>query len=167
MATSLVNLNPASQFSGLFKGVATTYSFKDLTGAMTSPLAGVMVLAGTIGEGKVTVEYITEHGASETSADGTVLPVFVAGRSGRITIECLQTSILHKFLVFWHNLHEQKCQAADISQWASSALLLRNTLDGTSHEALGVFPTKIPDKAYAAQPTMITWTLLACHLKTL
>jgi hypothetical protein len=160
-------INAVSSFSGTFRGVATTYSFKDLSGAMTSPLAGVFVLAGAIGEGKVSVEYTTEHGAIETSADGTVLPVFAAGRSGRITIECLQTSIIHHWLIHWHNLHEQQCQAMDISLWASSALLLRNTLDGSSHEALGVFPSKIPDKAYAAQPTMITWTLFCSNLKSL
>ena len=60
-----------------------------------------------------------------------------------------------------------ECNAGDISQWASSAMLLRNTLDGTSHEALGVFPTKIPDKAYAANPTMITWTLLCANLNSM
>lgn len=168
MATTAITsgLNALAAFSGVFKGVATTYSFKDLSGAMTSPLAGVFIFAGTIGEGKVTLEYITEHGVVETSADGTVLPAYVAGKSARITVECLQTSILHKYLLFWHNLHDSKCMAGDISQWASSAMLLRNTLDGSAHELIGVFPTKIPDKSYAAQPTMITWTLLACHLKS-
>lgn len=165
MSTSVVNL--IQGFKNIFKGVGTTYSYKDLSGAITSPLAGAFTFAGYIGAGKITVEYVTEHGLAETSADGTVLPAFVAGKSGRITIECQQTSALHKWLLFWHNLHVTLCNAGDISQWASSAMLLRNTLDGTSHEALGVFPTKIPDKAYAANPTMITWTLLCANLNSL
>jgi hypothetical protein len=165
MSTSIVNL--ITGFKNLFKGVSTTYSYKDLSGAITSILAGAFTFAGYIGAGKITVEYITEHGILETAADGTVLPAFVAGKAGRITIECQQTSAIHKWLLFWHNVHVTSCNAGDITHWASTAMLLRNTLDGTSHEALGVFPTKIPDKAYAANPTMITWTLLCANLNSL
>jgi hypothetical protein len=165
MSTSIVNA--LSAFGNIFKGVSTTYSFKDLSGAIASPLAGAFKFSGYIGAGKITVEYITEHGVLETSADGTVLPAYVAGKAGRITIECQQTSILHKYLLFWINLHDTLCNQGDISQWASTSMLLRNVLDGTSHEALGVFPTKIPDKAYAANPTMITWTLLCANLNSL
>jgi hypothetical protein len=148
----------------LFKGIATTYSFKDLSGAMTSPLAGTFQFAGQIGIGRITVEYTTDHGAVDTAADGTVLPSFVAGKAGRITIEVQQTSVLQKYLLYWHNLHVNAATTGVITQWASSSMLLRNTLDGSNHEALGVFPTKIPDKAYAASPTMITWTLICANL---
>ena len=162
----LSGFNAISAFASGFKGVATTYSFKDLSGAINSILAGPLPLSGQIGEGKITVEYVTEHGVTETAADGTVLPAFVAGRSGRITIECQQTSVIHKYLVYWHNLHEKACMAYDISQWATTSVLLRNTLDGSSHTATGVMPTKIPDKAYAATPTVITWTLLCSNLNS-
>jgi hypothetical protein len=165
MATAITNVLGA--FASIFKGVATTYSFKDLSGAMTSTLAGAFPFAGQLGVGRITVEFITDHGALETAADGTVLPVFVAGRAGRITVEVQQTSVFHKFLLMWHNLHVIAASNGDISQWASSGLLMRNTLDGSSHSALGVIPLKIPDKAYAASPTMITWTLLCSHLNSL
>lgn len=165
MATAITNVLGA--FASIFKGLGTTYSFKDLSGAMTSALAGAFPFAGNLGVGRIVVEYITDHGALETAADGTVLPVFVAGRSGRITIEVQQTSAFHKYLLMWHNLHVTMCSNGDISQWVSSAMLMRNTLDGSSHEALGVFPLKIPDKAYAAQPTMVTWTLLCSNLNSL
>lgn len=165
MATTLVNALGA--FANIFKGIGTTYSFKDLSGAMTSALAGAFPFAGQLGVGRITVEFITDHGGLETAADGTVLPFFVAGRGGRITIEVQQTSAFHKFLLMWHNLHVIPCSAGDISLWASSSLLMRNTLDGSAHEALGVIPLKIPDKAYAAQPTMITWTLLASNLNSI
>jgi hypothetical protein len=161
MATSIV-----SAFSSLFKGIATTYSFKDLSGAMTSPLAGAFAFAGQLGVGRISVEYITDHGALDTAADGTVLPSFVAGKAGRITIEVQQTSVLQKYLLFWHNLHVNVAGTGNIGQWASTAMLLRNTLDGSNHEALGVIPTKIPDKSYAATPTMVTWTLLCANLNS-
>jgi hypothetical protein len=145
MATTAVNVLGA--FASIFKGTSTTYSFKDLSGAMTSILAGAFPFAGQLGMGRITVEYTTDHGALETAADGTVLPAFIAGRAGRITIEVQQTSVFHKYLLIWHNLHVLRASNGDISQWASSAILLRNTLDGSSHEALGVIPLKIPDKA--------------------
>lgn len=159
--------NALGAFASIFKGVSTTYSLKDLSGAMTSVLAGAFPFAGQLGVGRITVEYTTDHGALETAADGTVLPAFIAGKAGRITIEVQQTSVFHKYLLMWHNLHVTLASSGDIGQWASSALLLRNTLDGSSHEALGVIPLKIPDKAYAAQPTMVTWTLLCANLNSL
>jgi hypothetical protein len=165
MGTTIANALGA--FASVFKGVGTTYSFKDLSGAITSVLAGAFPFAGQLGVGRITVEYTTDHGALETAADGTVLPAFIAGRAGRITIEVQQTSAFHKYLLMWHNLHVTLASNGDISQWAGTALLMRNTLDGSSHEALGVFPTKIPDKAYAASPTMITWTLLCANLNSL
>lgn len=154
----------ASPFAALFSGVGTTYSFKDLSGAMTSSLAGAMIFAGQIGEGKVVVENITEHGVLDTSLDGTVVPGFVAGNAGRITIEVQQTSLLHKFLLYWHNLHVQAATSGDVSNWAGSDLLLRNTVDLSSHIATGVIPTKIPDKSYDANPGKLNWVLLAADL---
>jgi hypothetical protein len=165
MATVITNA--LSAFASIFKGIGTTYSFKDLSGAITSTLAGVFPFAGQIGAGRISVEYITDHGALDTAADGTVLPSFVAGRAGRITIEVQQTSAFHKYLLFWHNVHVTMASSGDISSWAGTSLLIRNTLDGSSHAALGVIPTKIPDKAYAASPTMITWTLLCSNLNSL
>lgn len=154
----------ANPFASLFSGIGTTYSFKDLSGAMTSPLAGAMTFSGQIGEGKVVVENITDHGVLDTSLDGTVVPGFVAGGAGRITIEVQQTSVLHKFLLYWHNLHVQASTGGNVSNWAGSDLLLRNTLDGSSHIATGVTPTKVPDKAYDANPGKLTWTLLCANI---
>ena len=39
----------ANPFAALFSGIGTTYSFKDLAGAMTSPLAGAFAFSGQIG----------------------------------------------------------------------------------------------------------------------
>jgi hypothetical protein len=154
----------ANPFAALFSGIGTTYSFKDLSGAMTSPLAGAFSFAGQIGAGKIVVENTTDHGVQDTSADGTVVPGFVAGMAGRITIEVQQTSLFHKFLLYWHNLHVNAGTGGDVSQWANSALLMRNTVDGSSHIATGLTPTKIPDKAYDKNPGTLTWVLLAANL---
>lgn len=154
----------ANPFAALFSGIGTTYSFKDLSGAMSSPLAGAFPFSGEIGAGKVVVENTTEHGVMDTSNDGTVVPGFVAGSGGRITIEVQQTSVFHKFLLYWHNLHVNAGTSGDVSQWAGSAMLLRNTVDGSSHIATGLTPTKVPDKSYDKNPGNLTWVLLAANL---
>lgn len=156
-----------SAFANLFKGIGTTYSFKDLSGAITSPLAGGFNFTGQIGSGKITIEMLTDHGGMDTAADGTVMPFFVAGRSARVTIEVQQTSTLHKWLLFWHNLHVTASSAGEISQWAGTAMLLRNVLDGTSHTLQGVTPTKVPPKSYAASPTPVVWELLCANCNNL
>jgi hypothetical protein len=154
----------ANPFASLFSGIGTTYSFKDLSGAITSPLAGAFAFAGEIGAGKVVVENSVDHGVMDGAADGTQVPGFVAGDAGRITIEVQQTSIFHKFLLYWANLHIRAGTGGDVSQWAGSSMLLRNTVDGTSHIATGLTPTKIPDKAYDKNPGNLTWVLLAANL---
>jgi hypothetical protein len=154
----------ANAFAALFSGQGTTYSFKDLSGAMTSPLAGAFAFAGQIGAGKIVVENTTDHGVMDTAADGTVVPGFVAGQSGRITIEVQQTSIFHKYLLYWHNLHVNAGSSGDVSNWAASALMMRNTVDGSSHIVTGLTPTKVPDKSYDKNPGNVTWILLAANL---
>jgi hypothetical protein len=72
--------------------VGTTYSFKDLAGAIVSPVAGTLVVGGQLGIGKMTFTNTTDHTSQDTSADGVVMPSFVAGDSGVLTIECQQTS---------------------------------------------------------------------------
>jgi hypothetical protein len=53
--------------------IGTTYSFKDLSGAFTSPVAGSFIFSGEIGQGRVVVANTTEHGLMDTAPDGTVM----------------------------------------------------------------------------------------------
>ena len=154
----------ANPFASLFTGIGTTYSFKDLSGAFTSPLAGAFTFAGEIGAGKIVVRNTTDHGVIDVAADGTNVPGFIAGNGGELEIEVQQTSIFHKFLLYWHNLHVTAATGGDISNWAGTSALLRNTLDGSSHIATGIIPTKIPDKAYDKNPGNLTWIVRVANL---
>lgn len=147
--------------------IGTTYSFKDLSGAFTSPVAGAFIFAGEIGQGKVVVTNTVEHGQMETAPDGTVMPIFLAGDNGVISIECQQTSAIHKFFLQWVNLLKTLANGGDVSNWATSSALFRNVVDGSSHTATGICPQKVPDKSYAANGTMITWMLLVANLVNL
>lgn len=147
--------------------IGTTYSFKDLSGAFTSPVAGAFIFSGEIGQGRVVVANTTEHGLMDTATDGTVMPVYVAGDAGTITIECQQTSLIHKFLLNWFNIVNTLARGGDVSNWATAAILMRNLVDGSSHTANGVSPQKVPDKTYVANGTNISWNLLCANLVNL
>lgn len=146
----------------------TTYSFKDLSGAFVSPLAGPFTIAGgKVGLGQLVVKNTTSHGEQETVSDGAVMVSFISGDSGGCALECQQTSALHKFLLLAHNLHKTAADAGDVSQWAGSTIQARNILDGTSHLLTGVQFTKVPDKTYAGKGGLLTWELLAANVVNL
>jgi|SRR5882762_9032323 len=144
-------------------GIGTTYSFKDLSGSFQTPF-DTLIFAGQIGLGTITVTNATDHTIHDLSADGTIMPSFVPGDGGTVTIECQQTSIIHKFLLDWLNQSKTNSMLGDISGWASSILFLRNILDGSVHNVTGISPLKVPDKVYAAQGGKIVWTLSAADV---
>lgn len=137
----------------------STYSFLDLSGAIAHPLFGAFVFTGE-GAGEVSVSMATERTAHDLAADGSVMVSKLAGRNGTITVSAQQTSDLHKWLLAWFNFLE----LADTSEWAKTAVTLRNTADGTSHFANGVSPQKVPDKPYQAQGQRVTWVLMAAEI---
>lgn len=148
--------------------IGTTYSYKDLSGAFESPaLLAPLVFGGQVGCDTITVTNDTQHGTKDIAADGTVMPSFVAGDGGTVTIVCQQTSIVHKTLLAWLNILKTQSMHGDVSNWANSRMLLRNAVDGSTHDIEGIMPNKIPDKSYAANGQKITWTLEACNIVSL
>jgi hypothetical protein len=55
-------------------------------------------------------------------------------------------------------------QNHDVSTWAAATFGARNIVNNTSHNAVGVSPTKIPDKTYTAQGATVTWELTAAQI---
>jgi hypothetical protein len=142
--------------------MATTYSFKDLTGAFVHPLVGSFILAGAeTGIGQITITNATDRTAHDTAADGSVMVSYLAGDSGAAAIEVQQTSELHIFLLSWFNRIKTLADTGDVSQWAAAVLSLRNLEDGSVHTLTGVSPSKVPDKVYQAQGQRVTWNLMA------
>lgn len=147
--------------------ISATYSFKDTSGSLTNPiLAGApIVFAGEIGMGQFVVSMHTDRTVMDTASDGTIMPSYIAGDSGDIAIEVQQTSILHQLLLGLYNLLKIAADAGDVSNWAASALSLRNVVDGSQHILTGVAFSKIPNKVYTAQGQKITWTLMAANVQ--
>lgn len=137
----------------------STYSFLDLTGSINHPLTGAYVFTGK-GTGSVTVSKATERTAHNVAADGSVMVSKIAGNNGSITIECQQTSPLHKWLQKW----SQILWMAPVSEWATTTILLRNASTGGSHLCTGVSPQKEADTPYQAQGSTVTWTLMCADI---
>ena len=146
--------------------VGTTYSFKDLTGSLVGQNL-VLLFGGELGIGKVTFTNHTDHNAQDTAADGVVVHSFVAGDSGEIEIECQQTSIVHHALLNWLNSLKTSSMNGDISAWAGTNGIFRNTLDGSVHQCVGVSPQKAADKTYTASMGRVNWRLPVASLTNL
>lgn len=140
----------------------TTYSFTDLAGSISHPTFGAYLFDGT-GIGSVTISKATDRTAHDVAADGSVMVSKIAGNNGTVTIECQQTSAIHKWLLAWFNVLWQ----LPTSEWASTSLTLRNSATGTRHIISGVSPQKEPDTPYQSQGQRVSWTLMCAEITNL
>lgn len=140
----------------------TTYSFTDLAGSISHPTFGAYLFDGT-GIGSVTISKATDRTAHDVAADGSVMVSKIAGNNGTVTIECQQTSAIHKWLLAWFNVLWQ----LPTSEWASTSLTLRNGATGTRHIISGVSPQKEPDTPYQSQGQRVTWNLMCAEITNL
>lgn len=147
--------------------MSSTYSFKDTSGAFNHPLVGAFSFSGQIGFGQFSISMAVEQTVHDIAADGAVMISAVAGDPGSISIEVQQTSALHSFLLAWYNAIKLLRDSGDVTNWAAASLTLRNLVDGSTHVATGIAPTKIPDKIYAAQGQRLTWVLLCADIQNL
>lgn len=142
----------------------STYSFLDLAGAIAHPFfpAGVFQFTGE-GVGSISVAMTTDRSLHDVAADGSIMISKVAGNNGTIAIECQQTSAVHKYLLSLFNYLWQ----ANTSEWAMTAIALRNISDGTSHICTGVSFGRKGEKVYKEQGQRVTWTLLAADISSM
>lgn len=139
----------------------TTYSFKDLVGSISSGVAGTYIFDGE-GVGSVSVTKATDRTAHDIAADGSVMVSKVPGNNGAVTIECQQTSKLHKWLQNWFNATWE----ARTAEWANTNIYLRNAESGISHTCRGVSPQKEADNPYQSQGQRVSWTLMCAEIIT-
>jgi len=143
----------------------TTYSFKDLTGAMASPLAGPFILAGgNLGDGKFTIEMTHEWTEHDVAADGAVMVSASPGQNGTVKINCQQTSAVNAYLKTAQNLHQTQLQNGNSALWAAIALDLQNAVTGDQNVCTGVSFSKKPPQPYGPKGEYIEWTLYAANI---
>jgi Protein of unknown function (DUF3277) len=146
--------------------VGTTYSFKSLVGVLNNPVFGVTLplTGGNIGVGDFTVTMTTERTTHDVAADGTVMPSYVAGDNGALSINVQETSLLHSALLALYNQAVNAANNDDVSGWAATTISFRFLIDNSQHLLSGVSFGKIPDKPYQAQGQRITWNLMAANV---
>lgn len=144
---------------------STTYSFKDTTGALASPLAPPIIIAGgKTGLNQIVVRNATTRSTQQLANDGAVMTSYRSGSNGGFDLEVQQTSAIHKALLALFNLHQTAADADDVSAWAQITLAIQNNTDGSGHQLTGCSFTKIPDKTYSGDGGMLTWTFLASEV---
>ena len=145
--------------------IGTTYSFKDLSGALTNPLIDPITLSGGyVGIGSITIEMMTQRTVHDVAADGVVMPTYVAGDNGTVAIEIQQTSSLHHDLLSLYNKLKTAADGGDASNWASTAFTFRTLMDGSHHVITGASFQKTPPKPYAVHGGRVTWTFMAANI---
>jgi Protein of unknown function (DUF3277) len=146
--------------------VNATYSFKDLVGVLSNPVlpAPYQIVGGNIGNGQITIRMLTQRTEHEVGTDGTVMPSYISGSNGEITIEVQQTSALHHALLDLYNLLATAADNDQLANWAATVINLRTVLDASTHILSGVSFQKIADKPYAAKGQHISWVLMAANI---
>lgn len=154
--TSAVNLIGSIGLSAL-QPARSTYSFLDLSGAISHPTTGSYPFIGK-GIGRVNLSWEGERTFHEIDVYGnTIIGRSPTGGGGKITIECQQTSEIH----YWLSSTFLKVVSSDVvADWAKMGLLLRSVSTGVQFTFRGVTFTKIPDITYGSDGTMIAWVLM-------
>jgi hypothetical protein len=143
--------------------VSTTYSFLDLKGSITNPLASPFIFQGQIGLVRITIRNVTDHTAQNVAADGAVMISAKAGDNAIIEIEVQQTCDLHAYLLALFNTLNTALKLGNVQSFAATAIYLQNITDLSIHTLTGISFTKVPDKPYAAEGQTMIWTLMAAN----
>lgn len=154
----------ASYFLG-----SKVYSFKDLSGSFTHPYCNSIVWGGSgsylgIGLKKITITMKSERTEHLVGADGVVIPIYIAGNNGSVTIECQQNSSTHEGLLRWYNLVKNNIDTGDPSEFATAEMTLRSLSAGTGHIIRGISLPQLGEKVYASQGGDVIWILPAANI---
>jgi len=143
----------------------TTYSFKDLTGAINSPLAGPFILAGgNLGSGKITVTMDHEWTEQDVAVDGAVMVSASPGNNGTLEIMCQQTSAINAYLKAAQNQHQTALSNGSSIDWAALVLDLQNPVTGDQNICTGVSFSKKPPQPYGSKGEYLSWKLFAANI---
>ena len=143
------------------------YSGKDVNITLSNPLIAPITLAGVnaLGLGRVTVRMSTNRTSVQIGMDGSPAVSAIPGENGEIELQVWQTSTTHQLLVNWYNALKAAQDNGDVTNWASTTILVQCIVDGSQHYATGVGPQKVPDKTYAEQQQLLTWVFVCADIR--
>lgn len=140
------------------------YSLSDIVGVIAHPLVGTFTIHGEVGLGSISFEKTTTRTVLDVAGDGTIMTSALPGNNGIVHLECQQTSPMQGYLTAWVDALYAAQSVGDVSTWALGTINFTSIIDGSTHIAIGVSPTKEPTKVYGAQGAHLTWDLLAADL---
>lgn len=141
----------------------TTYAFKDTVGSIHSPAVQPDYIFTGEGVGSITVTKSTERTAHDVAADGSVMVSKIEGENGSVTIECQQSSPVHRWLEKWF----EAINNSKTENWANSTMLIKNSSVRMGHICTGVSPAKEADNPYQAQGQRVTWQLMCAEIQNI
>lgn len=139
----------------------TVYSFADYNITIASPIGTYSVQGNGIGSATVTMA--TTKSTHSVGADGSVMTSKIAGDNGMISIQVQQTSGLNSFFNKLYNV----LKASPSSVWASTQILITNSVQKEVCTCIGCSPENLPEKPMQAEGQMITWNWLAQNIQQL
>lgn len=145
----------------------STFSFRDLVGALAHPFipAGIILMGGNVGGiVRATVTMAADQTVHNVAADGSVMVSGIQNDSGRLELECQQTSVVHQELLSLYNALNTAKKLGDVVDWAAMTITLQNVADGSKHTFQGCSFTKVPDKGYESEGKTVTWAIMAAEV---
>lgn len=141
------------------------YSGKDMNVVLSSPLTGIITIAGVAAQGieSIAIAMVQDRSSLKVGADGAVVVSAIPGDQANIRIRVWQVSPLHQALLGWYNALVAAQALGDVTDWAASTLTVTNLVNPIGHYCTGVCPVKIPEQIYGMEAQTYEWTLLAAN----
>lgn len=131
----------------------STYSFMDVSAAMTGPTGVIDVGYGSAASDEgITVTMTEARNTMTIGADGEGMHSLHAGKSGTLTVNLLKTSPVNKKLSLAYNAQSQSS-----ASWGNNVFLIRNRVSGEVTTARGCAFQKQPDYTNGKEGGTVAW----------
>ena len=137
----------------------SVYSFADTSVVIGHPNIGQSLLSEN-GRGDITLVYAGEMSGHTATADGYTVVNKTRSHNGTVTLQVAQNSPADLFLRKYNNYVD----LAPANQFALGTLTVDDKATGNVILCNGLTPQKKPDRAYAAQAGMISYSYLAAEI---
>lgn len=135
--------------------MATTYSFKDVSAALTGPgTTGAINLGygAAISDEGITIAMAGDKDTMVIGADGTPMHSLHADKSGIVTIHCLKTSPTNAIL---QDLYD--AQQISSTLWAQNVIIVRENESGDITTCYACAFKRKPDITYKKDADILAW----------
>jgi hypothetical protein len=140
-----------------------TYSFTDITGAITGPggFNFSFSLSGVADEG-ISIAFTGEKNTMTPGANGDIMHSLHASQAGRITVRFLKTGIGNSQFNAMY-----RYQQTSSAYWGQNKISVRNPVTGDVFNGYALAFVKHPDNANAKEGNVMEWAFDGVIAQTL